>query len=208
MQTIHDIMQLPVMKEDMLKKYLSENNLLSNIQFIGRTQPVEIPREMWSQIKDGLDNHTKMNFVSGYYTLCVYQIRKQDFFSIPANTQYEKEISITRSSSTRTSSSETFRLESVTEGNIDKGEYSLRQSITAGYEINNLKEYCQESSVNERSTRTYFQEEADRDIAVYDINKIIYLVRKGNPDTIIGTDDYFLSEISVTYYRKETDKEA
>lgn len=207
MQTVCEIMQLPVMKEDMPEKYLRENNLLSNIQFIGRTQPMEIPKKMWPQIKDDLDDYTKMNFVSGYYTICVYQIKKQDFFSIPANTQYDKEISITRSSSTRTSSSETYRLESITEGNIAKGEASLRQSITAGYEINNLREYCQESSVNERSTRTYFQETADRDIAVYDINKIIYLIRKGNPDTIIGTDDYFLSEISVTYYRNQTQKE-
>lgn len=207
MQTIDNIMKLPIMQEDMLRSYLSKNNLLSNMQLMGRTEPEEIPRKLWEQIKDGIDSYTKMNFVKGYYTLCVYQVKKQNFFTVPANTQYEKEISITRTSGTRTSTSTTLRLESVTEGSITDTAFSLRQSLTESYELTSLREYCQESSVNERSVRTYLPEDKDRDISVYDINKIIYLIRKGAADIIIGADDYFLSELSITYYRDETKKE-
>ncbi|KUO73933.1 MAG: hypothetical protein APF77_01620 [Clostridia bacterium BRH_c25] len=191
---------------------LPDNLPLSYIQILGITDVYDIPKNLWDDINDPdiEDSYTKLNFISKYFSVCVFTAEKNLKISLGANTEYSETVDIKHVSSTRMTQSKEFRIANVIEGSYSNAPaqgqggsaYSLKDTLTTEYSIKNLKEYYNEDSSSTSRTIKYLQKDYDREIVLWDFKKYvaIYRVYDGNT-SLVAVDDYLYGSELLTYKR-------
>lgn len=178
---------------------------------LGRTEVYDIPRSSWSSFCDPriTDMYARSNFVTKYFSVCIFTAEKNLKISLGENMEYSETIDIKHISSTRSSQSSEFRMSNVFEASYGKssgstggGEYSLKDTLTLEYDIKNFVEYYQENSVVSSRKMSYLKAEYDRQIIVWDFKKYIAIYRIYDGRTsLMAVDDYLYGSELLTYKR-------
>lgn len=181
---------------------IPDKNILSTRKAVLRSDISSISKNMWSQIKDKKypEVYNKRDFVSDYFTVMIYELRKNKTISIAANQSYYKSIEITNRSTVRRETREELHIENVINGGFSDG-LTLSEELRVQYQISNLSEYCEEDMKTVREEFNYEATDYDRNVVLWDLARVLTLYRidkKGNIE-LIGVDDYYLTDSQKTY---------
>ena len=112
-------------------------------RLFGRSEPLKIPKEYWTQIKDPLftDEYGQRTFVEEYFAVAVYRLKMNTSVSIAANQAYSKETMIHHRSSIRSEISQELNLENT----LRMEREGICNELRATYRISQMTEYCDES---------------------------------------------------------------
>ena len=189
--------------EVVIDAVIPEKNLLISRKTVLRTEVSPVARNMWNQIKDAKfpDAHSKNGFVSNYFTVMIYEIRKNKTVSIAANQSYNKVEEITNRSTVRREVRQDFQIENIINASGGAGEISLEETLRVAYQISDLKEYCDESIKTVREEFIYDATDCDRNVVLWDLVRVLALYRKDKKGSIelIGIDDYYVDDVQKTY---------
>lgn len=185
-----------------------EKNILAQRKPVARTERTYIQPEMWNQIVDKKypSAYSQKNFLSGYFTVSAYEIRKNKTIPIPANTTYEKEVEITNTSTVRRETSSDFQIENTITAD-GKGEaFNLSNTLCIRYEMHSLNEYCDENMKMVRETFNYNECDYDRNVVLWDLVKVVALYRvcKNGTIELVGIGDYYDCATQRTYATQDT----
>lgn len=178
-------------------------NILATRETVLRTDKSSVTRDFWNQIKDAKfpDAYSKKNFVDDYFTIMLYEIRKNKTISIAANESYNKTLEISNRSTVRRETCEEFQIENVVNGSGGSEKFTLSENLRIQYQISNLTEYCEEDMKSVREEFNYEATDQDRNIVLWDLAEVLALYRrdkKGNVE-LIGVGDYYVTDIQKTY---------
>lgn len=179
---------------------------------LGRTEEYTIPSSMWSSFKDPQidDMYTRKNFVTKYFSVCIFTAEKNTKIPLGENMEYSETIDIKHLSSTRETKSNEFRISNVLEGSYGikppektgGKEYSLKDTLTLEYNIKNLKEYYHEDSNTTSRKMSYLKKDYDRQIIIWDFKKYVAIYRiYNNITSLMAVDDYLYGCELITYKR-------
>lgn len=192
--------------------FVPEKNIFSSRKPVNRTEKISIPKKFWKQIIDKQypDDYSKKNFVKDYFTVSVYEIRKNVTVSIAANQSYEKTLEISNRSTVRRETRQEFQIENTINGNITGEKFSLSETLRMQYQISHLDEYCDENMKSVSEVFSYHAVEQDRDVVLWDLAEILmlYRVNRNNKIELVGVGDYFVMSTQKTYVRSHAQENA
>lgn len=178
-------------------------NVMTTRKTVLRTEQSSVSKSMWNQIKDSKypESHNKKDFVSDYFTVMIYELRKNKTISIAANQSYDKTIEITNRSTVRRETREELQIENVINGSGGPEKITLSETLRIQYQISNLYEYCEENMETVREEFIYDATDYDRNVVLWDLAQVLALYRKDKKGRIelIGVDDYYLTDMQKTY---------
>lgn len=194
-----------------INDFVPAENTLGNRFIVGRSKEFNIPKKLWHFINDGKyqDELAKRYFVDGYFTVAAYEVRRfPESINIHANQSLTQTVEITHTSTVRRETETNFLLENTLsiEAKDDSG--SISDTLRAEFNIRNLKEYCDSSTLVEKQEISYGADPRDRTLVWWDLVKVIALYRKRKDGEVelIGIDDYFMFTVPKTYYEKQKTK--
>ncbi len=192
--------------------FIPEKNIFSKRKMVNRTKKMSIPKNLWYQIIDMKypDDYSKQNFVKDYFTVSVYEIRKNVTVSIAANQTYEKTLTVTNNSTVRRETRQEFQIENTV--NVDKQgkDSTLSDTLKTQYQINKLDEYCDANMQSVNEVFCYNAVEQDRDVVLWNLVEILlmYRINKNNKIELVGVGDYFVMPTQKTYVRSHAQENA
>ena len=191
--------------EKTIEDFIPGKNIFSKRKTINRTEQISVPRNLWAQIIDRKypDDYSKRNFVKDYFTVSVYEIRKNVTVNIAANQSYEKTLEISNRSTVRRETRQEFQIENTINGGSTGEKFSLSETLRMQYQISRLDEYCDENMKSVREVFYYNAVEQDRDVVLWDLAEVLMLYRININDEIelVGVGDYFVASTQKTYIR-------
>lgn len=191
--------------EKTIDDFIPGKNIFSKRKTVNRTEKISVPKKLWKEIIDKKfpDDYSKHHFVENYFTVSVYEIRKNVTVSIAANQSYEKTLEVSNRSTVRRETRQEFQIENTITGGYAGGNFSLSETLRMQYQISQLNEYCDENMKSVREVFTYNAIEQDRDIVLWDLVKVLvlYRVNKKGQTELVGVGDYFDSSTQKTYMR-------
>lgn len=175
-------------------------------RLFGRSGTLEIPKKYWGEIKDPLfpDEYGQRNFVARYFAAAVYRLKMNTAVSIAANQSYSRETTIHHRSSTRSEVSQEMNLENMLR--LDRE--GICEELRSTYRISRMTEYCSESEENVTERLEYSAAEYDRDVVVWDLDKIVCIFRENikGKTGLIGLSNYYMASTAKTYAKKESEE--
>lgn len=191
--------------------FIPDKNIILNRKLDSRTEKASVPKVMWNQIIDIKcpDAYSKRNFVEEYFTVSVYEVRKNTTVSIPANQSYEKTLEITNRSTIRRETRQELQIENTISGNGTSGEFTLSETLRMQYQISELNEYCNENIKTVREVFNYNAIDQDRNVVLWDLAEVLVLYRtsKKGQTEIVGIGDYYLTASQKTYMPESNSSE-
>lgn len=184
------------------RELLPDINPINKRITAGRTEAVSIPKSKWKQIKDiKFPGEYSKGFLKDYFTVVIYELRKNKTLSLAENQSYEKEVSISNSSSVRRETSQQFHIENTINVSGSIGDTDLSMDLRVMYEINSLEEYCEQSQINTRELFSYGAVDYERDIVLWSLVKVLCLYREKPDGKIepVGIGDYLMENIQKVY---------
>lgn len=192
--------------------FVPEKNIFSKRKPVNRTEKISIPKNLWKQIIDKQypDDYSKKNFVQDYFTVSVYEIRKNVTVSIAANQSYEKTMEISNRSTVRRETRQEFQIENTINGNSTGEKFSLSETLRMQYQISRLDEYCNENMKSVSEVFSYHAVEQDRDVVLWDLAEVLvlYRINRNNKIELVGVGDYFVMSTQKTYVRSHAQENA
>ncbi len=189
--------------EKTIDDYIPKKNISSKRKTVDRTDKISVPQKMWGQIIDKKfpDDYSKQNFVKDYFTVSVYEIRKNVTVSIAANQSYEKTLEVSNRSTVRRETREEFQIENTITASATGEKSSLSDTLRMQYQISHLNEYCDENMRSVREVFSYNAVEQDRNVVLWDLAEVLALYRidKNNKIELVGVGDYFVTSTQKTY---------
>lgn len=177
-------------------------------QLFGRSSALEVIKDNWKDIKDPFfpDDYAQTKFVSRYFSTVIYRLKMNTCVSIAANQSFSKETMIHHRSSTRSEISQEMNLENTLR--LDQG--GICGELRSAYRISQITEYCKESEKNVTERWEYSAVEYDRDVVIWDLDKIICIFRENIKGKIelIGLSDYYTASTAKTYAKSESEEPA
>ncbi|MCI8404679.1 MAG: hypothetical protein HFE49_07225 [Clostridia bacterium] len=191
--------------EVVIEDVIPDKNILTSRKTVLRTDKSSVSQNLWNQIKDTKfpDAYSKKHFVSDYFTVMLYEIRKNKTISIAANQSYNKTLEISNRSTVRRETREELQIENVVNGSGGPEKFTLSETLRIQYQISNLSEYCEEDMKSVREEFNYDAIETDRNVVLWDLAQVLALYRtdiKGNTE-LIGIGDYYVTDIQKTYIK-------
>lgn len=188
--------------ETPIKNFMPENNILESRKTIARTEITSVPKKFWSQIKDAKysDEYSK-TFVKDYFTVLVYELRRNKTISIAAKQSFSEEVEISNRSTVRRETNTDFLIENTIEMNASNKAIDLSENLRMQYEISRLDEYCEESQKTIKRTVEYAAVDYDRDIVLWSIVEVLelYRINKYGKVELVAIGDYYLTDTQRTY---------
>lgn len=201
-----NVESLKVQNNIVVDDLIPKANEIKDEIIVARSEIQQFDKKNWKQLKDPKisSDYAKQNFVKSYFSTCIYLLKRTKSLSIASNQSYRKTIEISHMSSFRTMQTESLRLENVTEAGASGDGFSVRNTLTVAYSIENLKEYISENRKVTTEEVNYDSIDASRNIVFWDLVKIIAIYRKDlqNNVELIGFSDYFV-ETRQKVYKEE-----
>lgn len=191
--------------------FIPDQNIILNRKLDGRTEKASVPRIMWNEIIDRKcpDAYSKRHFVEDYFTVSVYEVRKNTTVSIPANQSYEKTLEITNRSTVRRETRQELQIENTISGSGTSGDFTLSDTLRMQYQISKLDEYCSENIKTVREVFNYNAVDQDRNVVLWDLAEVLVLYRtsKKGQTELVGIGDYYLTASQKTYMAESNSSE-
>lgn len=192
--------------------FVPENNIFSKRKMVNRTEKKSISKNLWKEIIDRKypGDYSKQNFVKDYFTVSVYELRKNMTVSIAANQSYEKTLEVSNRSTVRRETRQEFQIENTINVSGPGGKFSLSDTLRMQYQISRLDEYCDESMKSVREVFCYNAVEQDRDVVLWDLAEVLmlYRINRNNKIELVGVGDYFVTSTQKTYVRDHAQRNA
>lgn len=198
--------------EKTIDDLVPEKNIFSKRAVVNRTEKISIPKKLWKEIIDRKypDDYSKHNFVKDYFTVSVYELRKNVTVSIAANQSYEKTLEVSNRSTVRRETRQEFQIENTINCSSPGGTFSLSDTLRMQYQISHLEEYCDEKTKSVREVFSYNAIEQDRDVVLWDLAEVLvlYRINRNNKIELVGVGDYYVTATQKTYVRSHTQENA